>query len=501
MKTNLILPTFIISLLLLTGLVSASAPITIFSMNPNPAFLSSNVTFNDLSADGPTTWNWTFGDGYYSDNQTAFHIFPTTGQYTIILNTSNGDGWSNNSANLTIMADPPVTNFTADTNVGAAPLVVTFSDTTTGGNISNWYWDFGDSGSSVDQNPIHTFTSIGTFNVVLTASNPSGSDISATYPIYVVSNPIPIILFTAAPVSGSSPLSVQFTDMSVAVTPLSNWNWTFGDGNFSNVQNPTYIYSSNGQYTVSLIGVSDGYSNDTTKVGYINVGLTPNAISGDFSANATSSTSYPMAVAFTDESVCNPVCTQWAWDFNNDGSIESTQQNPTYIYSYPGNYSVKLIVSNGMNTGTKIKYQYINVGPVLVAVLPVATGTWNPGYVGNTSFAFKADTYVDLANSTYLKYWLQNFSATGNFSTYGFATGLMAPLMHTFGFWIYVIVWALYMFAVWIRSQDVTLPLIIGILSIGTFGALFPKESLPVIIVMFVICGAIIITKLMKDSI
>jgi hypothetical protein len=77
----------------------------------------------------------------------------------------------------------------------------------------------------------------------------------------------------------------------------------------------------------------------------------------------------------------------------------------------------------------------------------------------------------------------------------------MAPLMHVFGFWIYLIIWGVYIFAVWIRAQDVTLPLIIGILSMGTFGLLFPKEALPVIIIMFVICGAIIVTKLMKDSI
>jgi hypothetical protein len=226
-------------------------------------------------------------------------------------------------------------------------------------------------------------------------------------------------------------------------------------------------------------------------------------VSADFTAIPLYAVSYPQIVQFTDTSVCNPICNSWTWDFNGDGSVDSIAQNPSYNYTYPGNYSPKLIVSNGLNSGTKIRNQYIVIGPIFVApTIAQPREPWMPGYKNNTTmFSFKGNTYIDVQNSTYLKYWLQNFTATGNFSVYGFATGLMAPIMHVFGFWIFLIIWGLYLFAVWIRSQDVTLPLIIGILTMGTFGLLFPKESLPVIIIMFVICGGIIITKLMKDSI
>jgi len=115
-----------------------------------------------------------------------------------------------------------------------------------------------------------------------------------------------------------------------------------------------------------------------------------------------------------------------------------------------------------------------------------------------------ADVYdisTDVPNSTYLKYWLPNFTDSGNFSIYGFGESVMFPTMHTFGFWIYLIIWALYMFAVWVRSQDVTMPLVIGILSIGVMGTLFPRESMPILIIMFAISIAIILTKVLKDQI
>ena len=227
------------------------------------------------------------------------------------------------------------------------------------------------------------------------------------------------------------------------------------------------------------------------------------AVTANFTSNATVSASYPMAVNFTDYSVCDPNCTDWAWDFNNDGSIESIGQSPTYIYTSPGNYTVKEIVGNNINSDILVRFHYITVGPAFVQpTIPQPTMAWNPSYHdANTSFSFRGNTSVDMQNSTFLKYWLQNFTATGNFSIYGFGAGIMAPVMHVFGFWIYDIIWGLFLFAVWVRTQGVEMPLMLGILSSGLFFLVSPPEIKPVVYIMFTVCGAIIITKLVKDSI
>jgi PKD repeat protein/methionine-rich copper-binding protein CopC len=67
----------------------------------------------------------------------------------------------------------------------------------------------------------------------------------------------------------------------------------------------------------------------------------------------------PLTVQFTDTSTENP--SAWEWDFNNDGLIDSTSQNPTWTYITPGTYTVKLTASNEKGSNSVIKTDYITV--------------------------------------------------------------------------------------------------------------------------------------------
>jgi hypothetical protein len=69
----------------------------------------------------------------------------------------------------------PSASFAAFPVVGTVPLTVTFSDFSTG-DPDGWLWDFGDGGTSTEQNPTHTYTALGTYTVTLTVSNTLGSD-------------------------------------------------------------------------------------------------------------------------------------------------------------------------------------------------------------------------------------------------------------------------------------------------------------------------------------
>lgn len=94
---------------------------------------------------------------------------------------------------------------------------------------------------------------------------------------YVIIYGSPEARFTATPVSGTVPLIVQFTDSSTG--PPAAWNWIFGDGFSSTMQNPTHTYNSAGAYSVSLTIMNAGGSNTTTQVNYITV-TTPDQPSG-----------------------------------------------------------------------------------------------------------------------------------------------------------------------------------------------------------------------------
>ena len=70
-------------------------------------------------------------------------------------------------------ANPPYANFESNTTSGTGPVNVQFHETTVG-TVSSCKWNFGDSKTSADKNPIHTYTRPGKYNVTLTCTNPAG---------------------------------------------------------------------------------------------------------------------------------------------------------------------------------------------------------------------------------------------------------------------------------------------------------------------------------------
>jgi len=92
-----------------------------------------------------------------------------------------------------------------------------------------------------------------------------------------------------------------------------------------------------------------------------------------FSANNTTGTA-PIDLSFTDGSMWAP--TSWSWDFENDGTIDSTEQNPIWTYDTDGEYTVNLTVSNEYGSDSEIKVDYIQltnpyVPPLLVTASAV----------------------------------------------------------------------------------------------------------------------------------
>lgn len=74
--------------------------------------------------------------------------------------------------------------FTADVTNGTAPLTVSFTDLSTG-NVTAWYWDFGDAAFSIEQNPVHTYNATGNFSVNLTVGDDAGATDSLEMPGYI----------------------------------------------------------------------------------------------------------------------------------------------------------------------------------------------------------------------------------------------------------------------------------------------------------------------------
>jgi PKD repeat protein len=84
----------------------------------------------------------------------------------------------------------------------------------------------------------------------------------------------PVAAFSAFPLSGVAPLSVNFTDGSTGT--IDTWDWAFGDGDSSSERNPAHIYEVQGTYSVSLTATGDSVSDTETMIDYITV-ISPDA--------------------------------------------------------------------------------------------------------------------------------------------------------------------------------------------------------------------------------
>ncbi len=321
---------------------SASLPIIVkdidadFSMDTTEGCDSLTVAFQDQSSPSPNDWEWDFGDGTSSTQEDPSHTYTDTGTYTVELIASNSGGCTD-TLTLTDTIEihpPPEAGFTVSDSIACSvPFSTSFTDTTSGSN--SWNWAFGDGDSSSVQSPSHSYDSAGVYDISLEVSDTNGCSAKVTDSggVRIIE---PEADFTVDTSRGCKPLTVNFTDLSFSNEAISNWSWKFGDGNGSNVQNPSHTYSDTGSYTVELaIENVEGCKDTTVKTDTIEVGQKPQA---GFTPTDTAGC-HPFTLPFTDTS--SAYSDEWQWDFG-DGNT-SGQQNPTNNYNVVDTFDVQLI--------------------------------------------------------------------------------------------------------------------------------------------------------------
>jgi len=210
--------------------------------------------------------------------------------------------------------------------VGYGSEVYFLNESTDGETYS---WDFGDGATSTELNPVHAYPEPGIFIVCLTATNDFGSDtfcdtLNTYYP------PSADFTFSGDPL-------VIFTDLSTNYP--DSWDWFFGDGGYSALQNPEYIYAANGDYNVCLSVGNPGGTSYACKT--VTISSYPVTVAGFSYAGDPE-------VSFTDLSSESPYA--WAWDFG-DGAV-STEQNPSHTYDDNDIFNVCLTATNVGGTDT-----------------------------------------------------------------------------------------------------------------------------------------------------
>jgi thermitase len=245
--------------------VGANDPPTA-SFTYNTSDLTATFTDNSTDSDGTiVSWLWDFGDTNTSSAQNPVHSYTATGTYTVSLTVTDNNGGTDTASQNVTVTEPqnvlPTASFTYSTN----DLTATFTDTSmdSDGTIVSWLWDFGDSNSSSAQNPVHGYTSAGTYTVsLMVTDNEGGYD--TTSQNVTVTEP-PNIPPTAGFTYNVNDLTATFTDTSTdSDGTIAGWDWDFGDGNSSTVQNPVHSYAVAGTYSVGLTVMDEDGGTDTS---------------------------------------------------------------------------------------------------------------------------------------------------------------------------------------------------------------------------------------------
>ncbi|HOJ95484.1 MAG TPA: PKD domain-containing protein [Methanospirillum sp.] len=181
---------YLILFIIITGFVSVqgSALKADAQIGPIQGTAPLNVMYTDTSVGKPIEWHWDFGDGYTGDGPRTMHTYMAPGIYTVSLLVIDSQGASDTAVfkNLiSVSANPfmPVipiavpsfsADFTGGPQTGPAPLAVSFTDMSKG-EPKTWVWDFGDGTTSNDKNPVHIYSSPGTYTVILKISKDSST--------------------------------------------------------------------------------------------------------------------------------------------------------------------------------------------------------------------------------------------------------------------------------------------------------------------------------------
>lgn len=307
---------------------------------PSTICIGQAVTFQNTSSPAPVSSSWDFGDGTTSAQINPTKTFLTSGTFPVKLVNDYGNCVDSITQNVTVIGQPAVDFMANDSSSCTAPFTVQFTDLSP--TATTWFWTFGDGGTSTQQNPSHTYTTGGLFNVTLTITLPGGCTNTITKPQFIQIRDITMAIANA-PAGGCIPFTFSPVPAVQSVDNVVSWLWDMGEpGATYTTQFPTHTYTTAGNFTITLtVTTQNGCTETYTLPNGVRTGIRP-TVNFSFTPNNTCAST---PVQFTDLSVTTPgALVQWDWHFG-DG-LTSPLQNPEHQYIDTGMMTVTLIVSN-----------------------------------------------------------------------------------------------------------------------------------------------------------
>ena len=304
------------------------------------ACLLQNVYFEDESTPDPVhsiqTWIWSYGDGQSDSLKSPpfQHAYTTAANYAVKLQVVDSKGCIDSvvKRNSIIISSPKAAFYSVD-SLSCANQSIRFTNLSTG-PLLQYKWDFGDGQSSTINNPVHQYNLQGDYNIRLLVIDQYGCKDSAQKNNYIsVHNPVAQFSISDS-VSTCPPLVVNFSNQS---QHFISYEWDFGDGTKSALQNPIHFYTYPGTYHPKLKVMSNGGCTDT---------LTKNVIvrgpQGSFIYDSEPAC-IPKQVKFVASTKDEVI---FIWDFNDGETVTAVDSLVMHMYTRMGDYLPKMILKD-----------------------------------------------------------------------------------------------------------------------------------------------------------
>ncbi len=298
---------------------------------------------NFINVDATDIWLYDFDDGSTSDQSNPEHLYSEAGDYFVSFSIIDTNGCSNSISHMVEVFVSPIAQFSFDTACQFLPTH--FSDESAPITaIDYWSWDFGDSESSLLQNPEHIYDTSGHYNVSLIISNENSCNDTISHEVWVWQPPVAHFLHSDT--SCTTGL-VFFNDSSYSYeSNITNYNWGFPDGHASYEQNTYFVFLNTEIYYPVSLEITDvrGCKDTVVESIYIQPGLQM-SFNADTVCFGDKTTLSAYIVKPQDDSIA-----QYTWYFNDGGpQITTPNQSVEYEFLYPGVFEVKLQATNMHN--------------------------------------------------------------------------------------------------------------------------------------------------------
>jgi PKD repeat protein len=289
------------------------------------------VTFDNTSSNNTATYEWTFAGGNpsTSTDKNPNVTYATAGSFDVKLIVSNSV-YKDTLVKKAFVST--VAKAKADFSSTKNGLTVNFTNASLG--AAAYTWTFGDGGTSALQNPAHTYTTDGTYNVKLIVTSNCGND---TIQKSVTVQLPPKAIFKATTQTGCAPMSIDYSNQSSGANLTYDWSFAGGTPATSTDKNPTVVYSQKGSFDVRLITSNAAGKDTILSKNFIVVNTVPTA---GFTKKVNAG-----AVDFTNTSTN---ATKYSWDFGDSGN--STDKDPSHTYIKSGKYIIALSATNQCGT-------------------------------------------------------------------------------------------------------------------------------------------------------